>query len=448
MLFCFDVFGRRSIAFVISLLLQSFARRVYSLAVVDVSPCFRTERTVHGCSSALGALDATFQLSGMAVVLGLESAESRNPWRSSSSDSVLDDTEQDLRSAVVELFRITDFDAAALQELRPDNLPAWTLATQRDNGCLAAWAVGPGLEGGAPHGNDTANVLEVEGVLDAATRAARLASDAFAVQTTEVLEFGRGAAGAAVAPSTCVSGWAQGTLLGEKADDRARGGEAGVRTSGAARMQRRSPSLASALAKLRRAVLADYVAFTPLREALALLTESALQIPPGTLRRNIQPEAVGYRVHHFPEVRGDLVRRADSGATWYYHPHYDAGALRLLRLDPRSPRGLQVKLPGDTWLDVPYLPRSVVLLVGDTLERVTNGRWRAALHRVLGSSEDGRGRTTLRMSAFTFRPDSVLSCLPGCCEHSAFRFPNLTARELMSHYRDNGVLLEPLGTLF
>jgi isopenicillin N synthase-like dioxygenase len=43
-------------------------------------------------------------------------------------------------------------------------------------------------------------------------------------------------------------------------------------------------------------------------------------------------------------------------------------------------RGLQVQYRG-TWLDVPYVPGSFVVAVGDMRERLTSGRYTSALHR-------------------------------------------------------------------
>ncbi len=86
--------------------------------------------------------------------------------------------------------------------------------------------------------------------------------------------------------------------------------------------------------------------------------------------------------------------------------HTDYGLLTLLWQDEAG--GLQVK-HGSTWLEVPYLPGSFVINVGDMLERLTSGRYTSALHRVINRS--GRPRISM---PFFFDPrfDAVLQPIP------------------------------------
>jgi isopenicillin N synthase-like dioxygenase len=70
--------------------------------------------------------------------------------------------------------------------------------------------------------------------------------------------------------------------------------------------------------------------------------------------------------------------------------HTDYGLLTLLYQDEIG--GLQVK-HGSGWIDVPYVPGSFVVNVGDMLERLTSGRYTSALHRVINSS--GRSRISM-----------------------------------------------------
>jgi isopenicillin N synthase-like dioxygenase len=72
-------------------------------------------------------------------------------------------------------------------------------------------------------------------------------------------------------------------------------------------------------------------------------------------------------------------------------------------------RSLQVKY-GDSWIEVPYVPGSLVINVGDMLERLTAGRYTSALHRVINRSRQSR----ISMPFF-FDPafDAVLQPIPG-----------------------------------
>ncbi|HWM67683.1 MAG TPA: 2-oxoglutarate and iron-dependent oxygenase domain-containing protein [Steroidobacteraceae bacterium] len=87
--------------------------------------------------------------------------------------------------------------------------------------------------------------------------------------------------------------------------------------------------------------------------------------------------------------------------------HTDYGLLTLLYQDEVG--GLQVKY-GDSWIDVPYVPGSLVINVGDMLERLTAGRYTSALHRVINRSRQSR----ISMPFF-FDPgfDAVLQPIPG-----------------------------------
>jgi isopenicillin N synthase-like dioxygenase len=87
--------------------------------------------------------------------------------------------------------------------------------------------------------------------------------------------------------------------------------------------------------------------------------------------------------------------------------HTDYGLLTLLYQDEVG--GLQVRHE-NTWVDVPYVPGSFVVNIGDMLERLTAGRYVSALHRVYNTSE--RSRISM---PFFFDPDfdAALQPIPG-----------------------------------
>jgi isopenicillin N synthase-like dioxygenase len=124
--------------------------------------------------------------------------------------------------------------------------------------------------------------------------------------------------------------------------------------------------------------------------------------------------------------------------------HTDWGGITLLAQDEAG--GLQVWLgePGQHnkpqphgvdnqhgadapgWVDVPYVPDSFVVNLGDMMARWTNDRWRSTLHRVL-PQPPGRERWSI---AYFFDIDyhAQVSALPGCfsAEHPA-RYAPVTA---------------------
>ena len=83
----------------------------------------------------------------------------------------------------------------------------------------------------------------------------------------------------------------------------------------------------------------------------------------------------------YPGVAADRQSQQGVGA------HKDSGCLSLLQQDRQG--GLQVLLAGQTpgeperWIDVPPLPGTLVVNLGEVLEILTGGFLRATVHRVI-----------------------------------------------------------------
>jgi isopenicillin N synthase-like dioxygenase len=107
------------------------------------------------------------------------------------------------------------------------------------------------------------------------------------------------------------------------------------------------------------------------------------------------------RIFNCPPSTADA--KADSRGAG---EHTDHGLLTLLYQDEVG--GLQAKHRSG-WIDVPYVPGSLVINVGDMLEHITSGRYTSALHRVSNRS----GRPGISMP-FSFGPrfDAVLQPIP------------------------------------
>jgi isopenicillin N synthase-like dioxygenase len=78
---------------------------------------------------------------------------------------------------------------------------------------------------------------------------------------------------------------------------------------------------------------------------------------------------------------------AAARSDWGVGAHSDYGLLTILKQD--SVGGLQLRF-GDGWIDVPDVPGSFVVNIGDMLERLTNGRYVSALHRVKNATDRDR----------------------------------------------------------
>lgn len=69
-------------------------------------------------------------------------------------------------------------------------------------------------------------------------------------------------------------------------------------------------------------------------------------------------------------------------------PHKDSSGWWTFLLQPSPPhvKGLQVLNKSGDWVDVPVIPGSFVVNIGQAFEVVTNGVCKATTHRVLGGS--------------------------------------------------------------
>lgn len=125
---------------------------------------------------------------------------------------------------------------------------------------------------------------------------------------------------------------------------------------------------------------------------LAVLTQN-LGAPAETWEADFYPNHSSFlRLNHYPvedplaAQRGDDQKAADSGNLGV-HQHTDAGALTLLLQDAVG--GLQVFHLGK-WKDVPPVPGTLVVNIGDIVKVWSNDEYHAAMHRVVASNQRNR----------------------------------------------------------
>ncbi|WP_020673410.1 isopenicillin N synthase family dioxygenase [Amycolatopsis nigrescens] len=107
---------------------------------------------------------------------------------------------------------------------------------------------------------------------------------------------------------------------------------------------------------------------------------------------------------YYPQLKPPLPGQLRKG------PHSDWGNLTILYQDDIG--GLQVRQKGHGWRDVPFVPGSFVINIGDMMAFWTGGRWVSTVHQVLNPVE---GHTNSRLSIpFFYLPnqDALIEPLP------------------------------------
>ncbi|KAJ5548078.1 hypothetical protein N7513_005312 [Penicillium frequentans] len=129
-----------------------------------------------------------------------------------------------------------------------------------------------------------------------------------------------------------------------------------------------------------------------------------------------RPGADGLFVHYpgTPETVDDVSIDVGIGA------HTDFQCVTILWQDMSG--GLQVLSASDEWLDAKPIPDTLVVNIGDFLQRLSNNRFKSTVHRVYNR------QTTSRYSMpffLGFNPDSICQVVPSCIdeEHPALFEP-------------------------
>ncbi|MDV7090182.1 isopenicillin N synthase family oxygenase [Rhodococcus sp. IEGM 248] len=117
------------------------------------------------------------------------------------------------------------------------------------------------------------------------------------------------------------------------------------------------------------------------------------------------------RVNFYPRQEEPALHRQMRGGA-----HTDYTAFTVLWQEDVPSGGLQVLNKAGNWVDVPYVPGSLVVNIGDSLARWTNDRWVSTYHRVVNPAPKDAATTDRVSIVFFFQPnyDAVIECIPTC----------------------------------
>ncbi|TGO50089.1 hypothetical protein BCON_0192g00160 [Botryotinia convoluta] len=139
----------------------------------------------------------------------------------------------------------------------------------------------------------------------------------------------------------------------------------------------------SSFPSIRTIVEAYIQALLELSERFLTLVAEALNISPSSLHSFLSPQHRLKVVHYSPITSPNnnqgVGPHKDSSGWWTF----------LLQASPPHIRGLQAMNRSGIWIDVPNIPGTFVVNIGQAFEVATNGLCPATIHRVL-SSQYGR----------------------------------------------------------
>jgi len=132
-----------------------------------------------------------------------------------------------------------------------------------------------------------------------------------------------------------------------------------------------------------------------------------LELPIDYFEDKVQLGNSVLRVIHYPPMPANPAESIRAGA------HEDINVITLL-LGAEEP-GLQVLTKQGEWLSVNPSPGSMVVNVGDMLQRLTNGALRSTSHRVINPVSERARNARFSMPFFLhFNPDFPIAALPSC----------------------------------
>lgn len=160
-----------------------------------------------------------------------------------------------------------------------------------------------------------------------------------------------------------------------------------------------------------RAVWSDYYrAMSGLAATVMRLFALALHLPEHFFDDKIDHHISRLRVRNYPaQPVPPAPGQIRAGA------HSDYGSLTLLATEDK-PGGLQVNNAAGAWVDVPIVPGTFIVNIGDLMARWTNDTWVSTLHRVVNPPADADGDTRRLSLVFFHNPNhdaAIASLVPG-----------------------------------
>ncbi|KAL1521306.1 hypothetical protein AB1Y20_020975 [Prymnesium parvum] len=153
---------------------------------------------------------------------------------------------------------------------------------------------------------------------------------------------------------------------------------------------------------------------TSLMLLLMSLSELALDLPPGYFDKSFERPGTLLRIAWYPpQAPGE--ETAQPQLRYGEHTDFDGFTLLQREGDSADNPGLEIETAGGEWMAVDSSPGTLTINIGDLLQRWTNRRWRATMHRVAKPAPGSVASTQGRLSVVYFtgpHPETLVECLP------------------------------------
>ncbi|KAF2314471.1 hypothetical protein GH714_026793 [Hevea brasiliensis] len=141
-----------------------------------------------------------------------------------------------------------------------------------------------------------------------------------------------------------------------------------------------------------RSALNDYISAVKKMacEILEMMADGLIIQPRNVFSKLLMDEQSDsvFRLNHYPPCTGPGIQTLNSNNMIGFGEHTDPQIISVLRSNNTS--GLQISLGDGNWISVPPDQNSFFINVGDSLQVMTNGRFKSVRHRVLANSMKSR----------------------------------------------------------
>ena len=166
-----------------------------------------------------------------------------------------------------------------------------------------------------------------------------------------------------------------------------------------------------AIPELKPALSEYFLAMEGLSHTLAHIFATALALPENYFDGKLDRHISILRANYYPRQRTPpQASQLRAGG------HTDYTAFSILWQESVAGGGLQIRNHLGVWHDVPAVPGTFVVNIGDSLARWTNDAWVSTMHRVVNPPPAIAAESARLSLVYFCQPnyDAIIECLPTC----------------------------------